>query len=289
MLVLSSKIRGLGSFKRLLYSATMTTVAENASDVRSTTTSRPKRITKANRPLIKAQRERNAALESSATEMKLGWRTIAACVLHRYPVVTPESPDWEKDMVRVQDKIDAQKREFFMSQVASTDAQLIPDSNPSYDEILATLPFKPASRLTKADTENDRHSLDRKLPESLFLVVKRNRSNNSWQFPQGKLLDAEDNLRSAAERVVDRAVGKTKRYFISNAPVGHYCYAYPPEMQQARKQFGAKVFLYRAQLVTGSVKLETRLYTDYAWVGRAELAEYLDADTFRSVEAMLPF
>jgi hypothetical protein len=71
-----------------------------------------------------------------------------------------------------------------------------------------------------------------------------------------------------AERVVDRAIGKTRRYFISNAPIGHYCYAYSPAVQKQRKQYGAKVFFYRAQLIEGTVKLETKLYKDYAWIGR---------------------
>lgn len=44
------------------------------------------------------------------------------------------------------------------------------------------------------DEKNDHHSLDRKLPNSLFLIVKRNREDNMWQFPQGKLREGE-NLR----------------------------------------------------------------------------------------------
>ena len=35
------------------------------------------------------------------------------------------------------------------------------------------------------------------------------------------------------------------RFFISNAPIGHICYAYPEEMQKQRGQYGAKVFLSR--------------------------------------------
>jgi hypothetical protein len=68
--------------------------------------------------------------------------------------------------------------------------------------------------------------------------------------------------------VIDRAVGNTNRYFISNAPVGHFQYAYTDALQAQRKNFGAKVFFYRAQLLAGSVKLETKLYTDYAWIAR---------------------
>lgn len=72
----------------------------------------------------------------------------------------------------------------------------------------------------------------------------------------------------ASERVITRAVGNVDNYFISNAPCGHFMYEYPPALQKARGNFGAKVFFYRAQLIKGNIKLETRLYTDYAWIAR---------------------
>ncbi len=67
---------------------------------------------------------------------------------------------------------------------------------------------------------------------------------------------------------MSRAVGKIGKWFISNAPLGYYCYEYPPELQKARNQFGAKIFFYRSEFIAGNVKLETRLYKDYAWVSR---------------------
>jgi hypothetical protein len=67
---------------------------------------------------------------------------------------------------------------------------------------------------------------------------------------------------------MDRAIGKTKKFFISNAPIGHFCYEYPSAIQEKRKNFGAKVFFYRAQWLRGKVRLQTKLYTDYAWVAR---------------------
>ena len=75
-------------------------------------------------------------------------------------------------------------------------------------------------------------------------------------------------LTQAGERVVDRAVGLTNRWFVGNGPVGHYCYPYAPALQAQRQNIGAKVFFTRAQLITGNVKLETKLYTDYAWIAR---------------------
>ena len=64
------------------------------------------------------------------------------------------------------------------------------------------MPFQPASRITEADEKNDRHSTERRLQDSLFLVVKRNRSNHSWQFPQGKWLP-EETMRKVSLSVFD--------------------------------------------------------------------------------------
>ena len=107
--------------------------------------------------------------------------------------------------------------------------------------------------------------------------------------------------------MVDRAAGKTKRWFISNAPVGHYCYEYPSALQEQRGNVGAKVFFYRAQLYTGTVKLNTKLYKDYAWISRFfhlfywnnmwrisylvcrdEVFEYFDKDTAEYIHYILP-
>jgi len=230
---------------------------------------------KAERPIIKRLRQRNLELEKKAEEKGLSWRLVSASILHRYPVVTADAEPWEQDMWDVEEKILLKKREWFMEQVGGTDAQFIPDSYPEPEEILQSMPFQPAPRVTQADLSNDRRSLERHLPRSLFLVVKRNRADKSWQFPQGKL-NPEESMRMAAERVLDRAVGSVRRYFISQAPIGHYCYEYPEEMQQQRKQFGAKVFFHRAQLIAGDIRLETRLYTDFAWVAREEVGEYVD-------------
>jgi len=240
----------------------------------------------ADRPIIQKLRAKNLILEEQAKAMGLDWRIVASSILHRYPVITPDVEEWEREMWELQHKISLKKREWFMSQTAGTESQLISEDNPEPEDILRSMPFKPASRITDADISNDHRSINRKLPRSLFLMVKRNRNDHSWQFPQGQLRE-EENLRQGAERVMDRAVGSIRRYFISNSPVGHLCYAYPEEIQKQRNQFGAKVFFYRTQLIEGNIKLETRLYTDYAWIAREEVSQYADPDTSEFLDAIL--
>lgn len=244
------------------------------------------RKVRGNRPIIVNQKARNAALEEKQEASGLDWRLIGAAILHRYPVISSEPQKWQAEMWALQDMIQQKRRDWLQSKVGGTSAQLFNENNPTYEEIIESLPFTPAPRITEADEKNDRRSLDRRLQDSLYLIVKRNRADNSWQFPQGRWLPQET-MREVSERVVDRAVGKVNRWFISNSPSGHYCYEYPPEMQQKRGNFGAKVFFYRAQLIAGDVKLETRLYTDYAWIARDEVGEYFDADTAEYVHHLL--
>lgn len=59
-------------------------------------------------------------------------------------------------------------------------------------------------------------------------------------------------------------------------------------MQEQRQSYGAKVFYYRCQFIKGSVRLQTKLYKDYAWIARDEVHEYFDADTAYLLEHVLP-
>ncbi len=47
--------------------------------------------------------------------------------------------------------------------------------------------FTPASRQTEADKSNDLKSVQRKLDQVLYLLVKKNRKEHAWQMPQGGL------------------------------------------------------------------------------------------------------
>ena len=252
---------------------------------------RKKILRKYDREIIKKTREHNASHEAKAEALNLPWRTVCATVLHRYPVITPDNEPWEDAHYDMEEELAEYQRKWLMEQLGDSDANLIGDDNPDYDEIKGSLPFDPAPRVSDADINNDTKSTFRKMTKSAFLLVKRNRNDHSWQFPQGKLIQEKDGSsgRLAAERIIDRACGKINRWFVSNAPIGHYCYAYPPDIQEKRGEYGAKVFFWRCQIIAGSVKLETRLYKDYAWVARDEIGDFVeDADTAQFLSAILP-
>lgn len=252
-------------------------------------------------------------------------------------MITPDKEPWEVEYEKMEATIAEKHRELLIKELEGTpDSVFIEDKVLSREELLETLPFTPAPRVTEAgilflfhfletyhflkyfcylffsDKNNDRRSLERRLTESLFLIVRRNRDDFGWQFPQGKLQENET-ISDAAARILQRAghadvdqfqgsaLSKKKpspllvpqnSYFVSNSPVGHYQYAYNPALQEKRKQFGARVFFTRAQYLGGStlpVKISKKLYKDFAWIARDEVFEYFDPETAKFLYSLLPY
>lgn len=72
-------------------------------------------------------------------------------ILHRYPVITPDPKPWESAFFEVQNKIENEHRELLVKELESTpDALLIEDRSLAAEEIIESMPFKPASRVTEA-------------------------------------------------------------------------------------------------------------------------------------------
>jgi large subunit ribosomal protein L46 len=55
----------------------------------------------------------------------------------------------------------------------------------------AALEEKPISRVHQADIQKDIRSLDRAGERNLYLLVKKDRKKDAWQFPQGGLEKGE--------------------------------------------------------------------------------------------------
>uniref|UniRef100_A0A2M4BWS9 Large ribosomal subunit protein mL46 n=1 Tax=Anopheles marajoara TaxID=58244 RepID=A0A2M4BWS9_9DIPT len=145
--------------------------------------------------------------------------------------------------------------------------------------------FKPAPRVTEADRKNDTQSLERKLEETLVLLVEQKLGNkNHFLLPQG-LHKAGESLRETAERTLKEYCGDSLQVtFYGNAPVGFYKYKYPAEARTST--VGAKVFFFRSVLKQkpgsiGNSKLK------HKWLSQGELQKQLNDSYYQSVSQFL--
>ena len=123
-------------------------------------------------------------------------------IVERYPVVLPKEHPMEVAMVEFDEKMQSEKNG--LSEYEWNKLRGIPD--PPRE----TYPpgFEPARRVTSADTNNDQTSLKRKLDQHLYLVVRKDRKNHAWQFPQGNRL-IQEYLIQSVHRIERQALGNT--------------------------------------------------------------------------------
>ncbi|XP_075063856.1 large ribosomal subunit protein mL46 [Mixophyes fleayi] len=134
--------------------------------------------------------------------------------------------------------------------------------------------FKFAPRVTEADKKNDQSSLNRKLENTLFLLVKEKIGNEDiWMFPQMEWQTGET-MRQTAERVMSNLSGDhTKAHFVGNAPCGFYKYKFPKSLR-SEYMVGAKVFFFKAFLKSRDLQTNKK-NGEYVWVSKDELKDYL--------------
>lgn len=133
--------------------------------------------------------------------------------------------------------------------------------------------FSPASRITKADKENDNKSTQRKLDRHLVLLLNETLGDKShWVMPFGKHIQGET-MRQTAERVLAEKLNKKiLAKFYGNAPCGFYKYKYPKSLQAESNIIGAKVFFFKAQYLDGDIEDKALKFT---WASREELPQFL--------------
>lgn len=143
--------------------------------------------------------------------------------------------------------------------------------------------FQLGSRITEADRKNDIKSTNRKLEETLILLVEQKLGNEKHMLlPQGKRRDGET-MRQTAERVLKESCGdEVEVMFYGNAPCGFYKWKYPSD--QRGESIGAKLFFYRAAYKKGHINEKQ---SKFEWLDKVELQGKLKSQYADSVSQFL--
>ncbi|XP_072258807.1 large ribosomal subunit protein mL46 [Pyxicephalus adspersus] len=229
------------------------------------------------------------------------WMLHGAVCLKRPAVVTPPKTPLQQEVADLLQKIDLEK-----SLYSDHEIQLIEDKvrlqrkqadadfdSDSKDIVMAQdledtweqkwKEFKMAPRLTEADNKNDRTSLNRKLDNTLVLLVKEKLGNEDvWMFPQISW-QAGETMRQTAERALSTLSGELpEANFLGNAPCGYYKYKFPKTMR-TEDTLGAKVFFFKAMLKSSELQT-SKQKGEYVWVSKDELKDYLKPAYLSAVE-----
>lgn len=135
--------------------------------------------------------------------------------------------------------------------------------------------YVPAPRITEADKQNDRKSLQRALDRRLYLLIYGNSygsptGNPVWHFPE-KVYESEETLRKCAESALKSVLGDLSHtYFVGNAPMGHIAME---SSENVTTSPSFKQFFFKSQVIATN-KLKIGKCEDFVWVTKDELMEY---------------
>lgn len=153
---------------------------------------------------------------------------------------------------------------------------------------------------TEADANGDVRTILRRLDRRLFLLV-RSKATGKWNFPMAEYdMKKDQTLRATAERAVELQVGRKYLHvwMVGNAPMG-----WNALNEKNQHDLASRVFYFDSELVWDdggklpSVKdflspekndkhvIES--ISDFAWLSKPELPEYLDDTTNASAQRML--
>ncbi|XP_048337886.1 39S ribosomal protein L46, mitochondrial [Sphaerodactylus townsendi] len=232
------------------------------------------------------------------------WRLLGALCLQRPPRVTQEMTPLEKEMAEFVELVNVEKslysdhelrclaeeerlqrwKDKYEEEDDGKEIVLAQDLEDGWEQKLRK--FSLAPRITEADKNGNRTSLNRKLDQNLLLLVKQKLGDQEiWLLPQAEWQNGET-LRATAERALfTLSGGHWEAKFLGNAPCGFYKFKFP---QDARTDtsVGAKVFFFKAFLQARQPPV-SKVKQDHVWVSKEELADYLKPEYYSQVARFL--
>uniref|UniRef100_A0A663N615 Large ribosomal subunit protein mL46 n=2 Tax=Athene cunicularia TaxID=194338 RepID=A0A663N615_ATHCN len=234
------------------------------------------------------------------------WRLFGAMCLLRLPRITQPLEKEEEEMAALMGQIELEKSQYSDHEIRKMEEEeqlrkrrestFDDDGAPSQTVIMAQdleekweqklLRFEAAPRITDADKNNNRTSLNRRLDSNLMLLVKQKIGNQElWLLPQVEWQPGET-LRSTAERAMATFLGdRIQAKILGNAPYGIYKYKFPRAIR-TEDNVGAKVFFFKAFLQSSDLS-QAELKEDYLWVTKDELGDYLKSEYLKKVNRFL--
>lgn len=120
-----------------------------------------------------------------------------------------------------------------------------------------------------------------------WLLVRKPRKDNAWQFPQGGV-DAGEILIEAAKRELAEECGLELQVNISSDTVGEYQYDFPSDFLRHHGEFvGARVSFFKAKYISGEPEVDNSEIVEARWCKKEEIQNLVEKKYWEVVEAIL--
>lgn len=227
-------------------------------------------------------------MNRKARQSGMDWTMKVATIVERLPVVMPDKAQFETEFQDLQAHLQAHSGKEYPKEFVGIDGGGRPEAYTD-EELLALLPdnFRPAPRETNADEDGTVNTLDRRLKDRVYLMVRGSfpttelKLSNNEDEKYGK--DCENLLEVALRGLKEHTSlshGKKKDklpldlYCPSQAPIGVRLDVHNKDEQKSTGSYGTKTFFMKVQYDDGTLNGD-----DIAWLDRSEIVEQFRSES----------
>lgn len=141
--------------------------------------------------------------------------------------------------------------------------------------------------LALADWENQLRPVSALILKKVdrYLVVKKPRKENAWQFPQGGVDEGETGRQAAIRELREECGASLNVKIKGERPVGEYRYLFPADFARHDPLLvGAKVEFFVADYISGEVKVDGFEIVEYQWIPKNEFKDYFANEYWQRVQ-----
>ncbi|KAI8365230.1 NUDIX hydrolase domain-like protein [Radiomyces spectabilis] len=166
------------------------------------------------------------------------------------------------------------------------------DSSGDIYRSVASIILKRPPLATESHQDDDDVHRPTRLPKStLYMIVKKPRKHNAWQFPQGGVEPGETIAEAALRELAEECGSAIKVQLLDKTAAGVYQYRFPKAFIENRPyvdpSVGAKVEFIRANWVSGQCQPDQNEIVDFAWLTRKELSQYITKEYEAALASLL--
>lgn len=220
-------------------------------------------------------------------------RLVVAPLVSRLPITLPKLTRFEQSYYQYQTQVSKTlespfQTSFFFRSGSQAEREFLEQTN------------KPPSTLEQSleeggkkedPVDRDESNLERKKDRTLYLLVKKNRSEHQWQLPQGGIEPREDLVKSGLRELYEELGIDMDIFSIGRIPAGFYSYESIPTSLSTTTLKGTKVWLMPKRILRGKPKItelgKSEGIVAFAWLTRDEIQPRVSPELWSALNPII--
>ncbi|EGG07111.1 uncharacterized protein MELLADRAFT_62878 [Melampsora larici-populina 98AG31] len=221
-------------------------------------------------------------------------RLVVASLVSRLPITLKKLTRFESAYYHYQSQLSKTletkfNTSFFFRSGSQAEKEFLEESTGKSNQVDASVDQHDHQTVDQLDL--DESSLERKKDQTLYLLVKKNRSEHQWQLPQGGIKPKEDLVKAGLRELYEELGIDMDIFSIGHVPASYYSYESIPSSLTSTTLKGTKVWIMPKRILRGQPKItevgKSEGIIQFAWLTKDEIQNRVSQELWSGLNPIL--